>query len=191
MKKVNSVKKLLFIFLILIVASCGKGGDSHSSSSSPSALCNDGTYSYSKNCSGTCSHHKGVNTWYNSCGSKVSVLAPKKYFDVNPEYLGSWEGNWISDKYDHHGVIHINISDDSLIEGILFNINNSISSKLHGSVDENGIFTIFIDITLYPDSNIEYQGDALFKISDKQLIGIINIQEIDDVERIEFVLSKE
>lgn len=27
------------------------------------AICNDGTYSYSQNHSGTCSHHKGVKVW--------------------------------------------------------------------------------------------------------------------------------
>jgi hypothetical protein len=31
---------------------------------SPSALCKDGTYSYSKTRKGTCSHHKGVKVWY-------------------------------------------------------------------------------------------------------------------------------
>jgi hypothetical protein len=30
----------------------------------PSALCKDGTYSYSKTRKGTCSHHRGVKTWY-------------------------------------------------------------------------------------------------------------------------------
>jgi len=30
----------------------------------PTALCRDGTYSYSANHRGTCSHHKGVRTWY-------------------------------------------------------------------------------------------------------------------------------
>jgi hypothetical protein len=30
----------------------------------PTALCNDGTYSYSANHSGTCSHHGGVAVWY-------------------------------------------------------------------------------------------------------------------------------
>ena len=32
--------------------------------SSPMALCKDGTLSYSNNHRGTCSHHKGVRTWY-------------------------------------------------------------------------------------------------------------------------------
>ncbi len=30
----------------------------------PTAICKDGTYSYSKRRSGTCSHHKGVSKWY-------------------------------------------------------------------------------------------------------------------------------
>ncbi len=30
----------------------------------PSALCKDGTYSYSKTRKGTCSYHKGVKVWY-------------------------------------------------------------------------------------------------------------------------------
>ena len=29
----------------------------------PTAICNDGTYSYSENASGTCSHHGGVAQW--------------------------------------------------------------------------------------------------------------------------------
>lgn len=30
----------------------------------PTALCKDGTYSYSQTRKGTCSHHKGVKYWY-------------------------------------------------------------------------------------------------------------------------------
>ncbi|MFL2756376.1 MAG: DUF3761 domain-containing protein [Dehalococcoidia bacterium] len=30
---------------------------------SPTAICKDGTVSYSTNRSGTCSHHGGVQTW--------------------------------------------------------------------------------------------------------------------------------
>ena len=33
-----------------------------------SAVCRDGTLSYSQNCSGTCSRHGGVAHWYNGCG---------------------------------------------------------------------------------------------------------------------------
>ena len=31
---------------------------------SPTATCNDGSYSYSQNRSGTCSWHGGVRTWH-------------------------------------------------------------------------------------------------------------------------------
>jgi hypothetical protein len=35
----------------------------------PTALCRDGYYSFSQNCSGTCSYHGGVAVWYNRhCG---------------------------------------------------------------------------------------------------------------------------
>ena len=35
----------------------------------PTALCRDGYYSFSQNCSGTCSWHGGVKVWYTRrCG---------------------------------------------------------------------------------------------------------------------------
>src|SRR6478736_1951410 len=34
------------------------------------ALCRDGTYSYSKHHSGTCSHHGGVKRWLDGSGSR-------------------------------------------------------------------------------------------------------------------------
>src|SRR5437867_2213486 len=37
------------------------------------ALCRDGTYSYSKHRSGTCSHHGGVAKWLKGNGSSGSV----------------------------------------------------------------------------------------------------------------------
>jgi hypothetical protein len=54
--------------------SAGGSGGSSSSSSPPAssgqpsgatARCSDGTYSYSQQRSGTCSHHGGVATWIN------------------------------------------------------------------------------------------------------------------------------
>lgn len=64
----DNVKKYLFVVAILL-ASCGGGGDNSTSnnSSSATAVCNDGTLSYSQNCSGTCSSHGGVKTWYINC----------------------------------------------------------------------------------------------------------------------------
>lgn len=38
--------------------------DYEDDSGDPTALCNDGTYSYSQNRSGTCSWHDGVDEWY-------------------------------------------------------------------------------------------------------------------------------
>lgn len=49
------------------------------SNSGASAKCKDGTYSYSSNCSGTCSGHGGVAEWggiLSGCGSKKEVLLP-------------------------------------------------------------------------------------------------------------------
>jgi hypothetical protein len=40
-------------------------------SSSPTALCEDGTYSYSLNHSGTCSHHGGVSLWLDGSTNTV------------------------------------------------------------------------------------------------------------------------
>lgn len=42
--------------------------------STHTALCVDGTYSDSATCSGTCSSHGGVQTWYNSdCGTSPTL----------------------------------------------------------------------------------------------------------------------
>jgi len=61
--------KLLALISLLFLTSCGGGGGSDGgSASTPSALCTDGTYSYSQTCAGTCSSHGGVATWYNNCG---------------------------------------------------------------------------------------------------------------------------
>lgn len=69
-------KILLFlgITLSLLLSSCNKednsscisGGYGYTSSGHPAgatAICNDGTYSYSQNRRGTCSHHGGVREW--------------------------------------------------------------------------------------------------------------------------------
>ena len=51
-KEFNSLKKQQFLNLPFI------------ETPSPTALCRDGTYSYSQNRQGTCSHHGGVAVWY-------------------------------------------------------------------------------------------------------------------------------
>lgn len=57
--------------------------DEKASSTPPkgaTALCNDGTYSFSKTRSGTCSHHKGVKTWLQN-GSEDDAQAGTPVYD--------------------------------------------------------------------------------------------------------------
>jgi hypothetical protein len=56
---------LLFLFgAIAFFSGCGDSGSGASANvDSPTALCVDGTYSYSQSRSGTCSGHGGVKTW--------------------------------------------------------------------------------------------------------------------------------
>lgn len=78
MKKVTFV---IGLFLLLMSACGGSGGDDGGSAALHSALCNDGTYSDSKNCSGTCSHHGGVKVWYINCGAYLSSSEPNSTLD--------------------------------------------------------------------------------------------------------------
>lgn len=65
----------LFLFgVILLFAGCGDSGSGASTNvDSPTALCVDGTYSYSQSRSGTCSHHGGVRTWLVNVPDTVPV----------------------------------------------------------------------------------------------------------------------
>lgn len=54
--------------MAIVLTACSGGGGGGESASSPSAICVDGSLSYSQTCSGTCSSHGGVATWYNNCG---------------------------------------------------------------------------------------------------------------------------
>lgn len=55
----------LFIFAVLLIPSFAQlEAKTTKSPYGPSALCKDGTYSYSLTRRGTCSYHKGVRTWY-------------------------------------------------------------------------------------------------------------------------------
>jgi len=71
-KKLNKIKLIISVTLLLLNG-CGGGGEDGDEANSPSALCNDGTYSYSQSCTGTCSSHGGVATWYNSCGGSTPI----------------------------------------------------------------------------------------------------------------------
>jgi hypothetical protein len=48
------------IILVTLLTSCTAGSERINA---PTALCEDGSYSYSINRSGTCSHHGGVDQW--------------------------------------------------------------------------------------------------------------------------------
>lgn len=51
----------IFVFTFSVAEAKAKPKASYKS---PTALCKDGTYSYSVNHRGTCSGHKGVRIWY-------------------------------------------------------------------------------------------------------------------------------
>lgn len=50
------------------------------SSSIPKAICADGTYSYSQNDQGTCSHHGGVSTWLNDTPNAERSARPSSSY---------------------------------------------------------------------------------------------------------------
>lgn len=68
------MKRLMILIIAVLISGCGSGDDN--APSGATAKCSDGSYSYSQNCSGTCSSHGGVSQWYISgCGTpKETVL---------------------------------------------------------------------------------------------------------------------
>ena len=50
-------------FVATLTATPAQGQEPSSAPSGTTARCRDGTYSFSKHRSGTCSHHGGVATW--------------------------------------------------------------------------------------------------------------------------------
>src|SRR6476659_412742 len=65
--------------LLLVVVVLAVGATSAAAAAPPgaTALCRDGTYSYSKHRSGTCSHHGGVKRWLNGHGSRSGSRGTK------------------------------------------------------------------------------------------------------------------
>jgi hypothetical protein len=55
--------------LVVVVLAAGVAGTAAAAPPGATALCRDGTYSYSKHRSGTCSHHGGVAKWLKGSGS--------------------------------------------------------------------------------------------------------------------------
>jgi len=68
--------KLAAKIIILLLSGCGGSDGRTTSTASPSALCNDGTNSFSQSCSGTCSSHGGVAQWFNGCGGNTPAPPP-------------------------------------------------------------------------------------------------------------------
>ncbi len=59
--------------LLVVLLAVSVAGVAAASPPGATALCRDGTYSYSKHHSGTCSHHGGVAKWLDGSGSSGSV----------------------------------------------------------------------------------------------------------------------
>jgi len=66
------------VLLIAAIACLGAAAERATAAAPPGATarCNDGTYSYSKTHSGTCSHHHGVAVWLDADGAAGASGAP-------------------------------------------------------------------------------------------------------------------
>jgi hypothetical protein len=188
---------LLFItvFGSIPIMSCGgSGGGGGDGASSHTALCNDGTYSDSMNCSGTCSHHDGVKTWYVNCGSaegqNVIIIDDKK---TVKQSTGLYYGTWIDNEEDETGTLSLNIAEDGIVDGILTNKDNTIDSELYSDVDSNGIVGVYLDAQSSFDKNstIQYPTMISLKNVNDQLIGIITIQSADREQIKKIELNRE
>lgn len=194
MNRRSKMKKLLFsLFSLLFLVSCGGGDDGNSSASSHSALCNDGTYSDSKSCSGTCSSHGGVKEWYVNCGNSASKFSLSIGGNGSSEHkTGLWIGTWINKKDNLAGTIRLNITEKTLITGTFFNGDNTPNANLHSYIDDNGPVRLFLDTQQSSIENtIEYQADISLNNSNDQLMGSIIIQKMANEEIREVELHRE
>jgi len=66
------------VLLVVAIACLGAAAERAGAAAPPGATarCNDGTYSYSKTHSGTCSHHHGVAVWLDADGAAGASGAP-------------------------------------------------------------------------------------------------------------------
>jgi hypothetical protein len=187
----NMKTAMIGLLYLLLVISCGGGGSTGGGTpggSSHSALCNDGTYSDSTNCSGTCSSHGGVREWYISCGSSpTSSILPMN--DKSSNSKEQWTGTWTDDEANIGGTISLTISKDIHIEGAFYDKDNVLNGQFHSvsGADEDGIVHIFIDVQdKITNENIEYPAHFSYYISNNQLKGVFRIQkkEIEEIRKI-------
>lgn len=183
------MKKILFPFVFLLLVSCS----GNSNESSHAALCNDGTYSDSTNCSGTCSSHGGVREWYVQCGSSANSNVASLIIarSSNESIAGDWKGLWINKEDNISGKVSLSIT-ESVIEGLFSCDDNSLNSTLHSHIDENGNLQLFIDTKQTPyDTLIEHPANMSLIHMNNKLIGTIYIQRDDKEEIRELELQKE
>ena len=182
------MKKILFVLFSLILASCGGGGDS---SSGHSALCNDGTFSDSKNCSGTCSSHGGVKEWYVSCGSSASKFSSSIINGDANNNVSVWVGAWTNKEDRSSGTVRLNIGDRA-ITGVFLNTDNTLNSNLHSYLDEDGSIGFLVDVR-QPESGvfIEYPAYVSFDNVNTGVVGSISVQTSGSAETRHVELNRE
>ncbi len=70
-KLIKMIIWTVMLFTISLVHGCASDGGSPrftGGTQRATALCKDGSLSYSPNCLGTCSDNGGVDVWYANCG---------------------------------------------------------------------------------------------------------------------------
>ena len=138
-----SLAVLFGVFAALVMTGCGSGGGS----SSHAAKCNDGTYSDSQSCSGTCSSHGGVAEFYNGCGGGSSSSGGGSSSGGDPApttspatgvsgFAGTWSGPFVSQGTggQQSGTTNLNIKTDGSFTGTSYNSQLNETATVNGSV---------------------------------------------------------
>jgi len=166
---------LRFLVLGLFVIGCifGCGGDS----GGHTAQCNDGTYSDSTNCSGTCSSHGGVSTWYiSNCGnSKTLTAIMSKSSGIGYGLTnGTWSGQvkWHTNGQVQLGTLKLVLQDEKVMMGTYESSNGVESAKVTGEIS-NG----FLKLNYGESTTYEISGDIEI-LQPNQLSGFYDLYQI-------------